>query len=312
MVIELLPMGLRGLMMSVMIAALMSSLTSIFNSASTIFTMDLWRHIRPRSSEWELMIVGRVFVLVLVVVSILWIPIVQASQGGQLFIYIQSISSYLQPPVAVVFIAGCFWKRTNEKGAFWGMTIGLTVGLIRMVLDFVYAAPQCDQPDTRPEIVKYVHYLYLSMILGLLTLVVVVAVSLWTDPPSNEMISRLTWFTRFDSSAASPKETTSPRSTPNSVSETDNITGQPDTTSSDDIFTKTKEDGTSWCSHLKRAILWLCGMDKREGDKHSPEAPDALEPADVLLYEDSTKTRVLNINLILCTSAAVFLWAYFG
>lgn len=57
----------------------------------------------------------RVFVLVLVVVSILWIPLVQASQGGQLFIYIQSISSYLQPPVAVVFIAGCFWKRTNEK-----------------------------------------------------------------------------------------------------------------------------------------------------------------------------------------------------
>lgn len=57
----------------------------------------------------------RVFVLVLVLVSILWIPVVQASQGGQLFIYIQSISSYLQPPVAVVFIMGCFWKRTNEK-----------------------------------------------------------------------------------------------------------------------------------------------------------------------------------------------------
>ncbi|KAG8557479.1 hypothetical protein GDO81_016643 [Engystomops pustulosus] len=115
MVIEILPIGLRGLMMSVMIAALMSSLTSIFNSASTIFTMDLWRHFRPRSTEWELMIVGRVFVLVLVVVSILWIPLVQASQGGQLFIYIQSVSSYLQPPVAMVFIAGCFWKRSNEK-----------------------------------------------------------------------------------------------------------------------------------------------------------------------------------------------------
>ena len=59
----------------------------------------------------------RVFVLLLVLVSILWIPVVQASQGGHLFIYIQSISSYLQPPVAVVFIMGCFWKRTNEKVA---------------------------------------------------------------------------------------------------------------------------------------------------------------------------------------------------
>uniref|UniRef100_A0A8C0AQU0 Sodium/myo-inositol cotransporter 2 n=1 Tax=Buteo japonicus TaxID=224669 RepID=A0A8C0AQU0_9AVES len=140
-VIELLPVGLRGLMMSVMIAALMSSLTSIFNSASTIFTMDLWKHFRPRCSEWELMIVGRVFVLLLTVVSILWIPLVQAGQGGQLFIYIQSISSYLQPPVAMVFILGCFWKRANEKGAFWGLVIGLLLGVIRLVLDFIYPEP---------------------------------------------------------------------------------------------------------------------------------------------------------------------------
>ncbi|XP_068764255.1 sodium/myo-inositol cotransporter 2 isoform X9 [Struthio camelus] len=150
-VIELLPVGLRGLMMSVMIAALMSSLTSIFNSASTIFTMDLWKHFRPCCSEWELMIVGRIFVLLLTVVSILWIPLVQAGQGGQLFIYMQSISSYLQPPVAMVFILGCFWKRANEKGAFWGLVIGLLLGVIRLVLDFIYPEPQCGETDIRPE-----------------------------------------------------------------------------------------------------------------------------------------------------------------
>uniref|UniRef100_A0A8D2LLL9 Sodium/myo-inositol cotransporter 2 n=1 Tax=Varanus komodoensis TaxID=61221 RepID=A0A8D2LLL9_VARKO len=186
-VIELLPLGLRGLMMSVMIAALMSSLTSIFNSASTIFTMDLWRHFRPLSSEWELMIVGRVFVLLLVIVSILWIPLVQASQGGQLFIYIQTISSYLQPPVAVVFILGCFWRRTNEKGAFSGLLVGMVLGLLRMVLDFVYMQPQCGEPDNRPGVVKYVHYLYFSMILALVTLVLTVMVSLWTERPPEEM-----------------------------------------------------------------------------------------------------------------------------
>ncbi|XP_028841172.1 sodium/myo-inositol cotransporter 2 isoform X2 [Denticeps clupeoides] len=155
-VMELLPSGLRGLMMAVMLAALMSSLTSIFNSSSTIFTMDLWRHLRPQVSEWELMIVGRVFVLVLVVVSVLWIPLVQASQGGQLFIYIQSISIYLQPPVSVVFMAGCFWKRTNEKGAFWGLVLGLLVGCVRMVLDFVYPVPLCYEPDSRPDIINSV------------------------------------------------------------------------------------------------------------------------------------------------------------
>lgn len=75
------PPGARGLMLAVMMAALMSSLTSIFNSSSAIFTMDIWKRIRPKSKDWELMVVGRVFVVVLVVISILWIPIIQASQG---------------------------------------------------------------------------------------------------------------------------------------------------------------------------------------------------------------------------------------
>uniref|UniRef100_A0A672V8A2 Sodium/myo-inositol cotransporter 2 n=1 Tax=Strigops habroptila TaxID=2489341 RepID=A0A672V8A2_STRHB len=187
-VLELLPTGLRGLMMSVMIAALMSSLTSIFNSSSTLFTMDLWKHFRPRCSEWELMIVGRVFVLLLTVVSILWIPLVQAGQGGQLFIYIQSISSYLQPPVAMVFILGCFWKRTNEKGAFWGLIIGLLLGVIRLVLDFIYPEPQCGETDLRPSVVKYMHYLYFSMVLAAISTLTVLVVSMLTEPPSEEMV----------------------------------------------------------------------------------------------------------------------------
>jgi uncharacterized sodium:solute symporter family permease YidK len=81
-VINLMPNGARGLMLAVMIAALMSSLTSIFNSSSTIFTIDIWKRVRPAAKDWELMIVGRVFVVVLVVVSILWLPIIQASQGS--------------------------------------------------------------------------------------------------------------------------------------------------------------------------------------------------------------------------------------
>uniref|UniRef100_A0A3B4B8Y1 Sodium/myo-inositol cotransporter 2 n=1 Tax=Periophthalmus magnuspinnatus TaxID=409849 RepID=A0A3B4B8Y1_9GOBI len=192
-VMELLP-ALRGLMMAVMIAALMSSLTSIFNSASTIFTMDLWKTFRSRASEWELMIVG-VFVLVLVGVSVLWIPVVQASQGGQLFIYIQSISTYLQPPVSIVFIMGCFCKRTNEKGAFWGLALGLLIGCIRMLLDFIYPQPQCYQADDRPGVLKYVHYLYFSMLLSAITLIVVVAVSLVTEKPRPEqkLLSALYW-----------------------------------------------------------------------------------------------------------------------
>ncbi|XP_020851287.1 sodium/myo-inositol cotransporter 2 [Phascolarctos cinereus] len=309
-VLELLPIGLRGLMMSVMVAALMSSLTSIFNSSSTIFTMDLWLHFRPKSSEWELMIVGRVFVLMLVVVSILWIPLVQASQGGQLFVYIQSISSYLQPPVAIVFTMGCFWKRTNEKGAFWGLLVGLFIGMIRLVLDFIYVQPQCDQVDERPDVVKYVHYLYFSMILSVVTLVTVVTVSWFTEPPSKEMITRLTWFTRHDPLIQEEQVLADPF--PPSFSK--NMT--PEGSSASARFEITQDtpsklqssNTTEKSSKVKKAIIWLCGMDS-EASETSMKKP---EPIVTSLEENSLVKRILNINLIICISVAIFLWGYFA
>ncbi|XP_046943503.1 sodium/myo-inositol cotransporter 2 isoform X4 [Lynx rufus] len=311
-VLELLPTGLRGLMMAVMVAALMSSLTSIFNSASTIFTMDLWNCIRPRASERELMIVGRVFVLLLVLISILWIPVVQASQGGQLFIYIQSISSYLQPPVAVVFIMGCFWKRTNEKGAFSGLILGLLLGLIRLALDFVYTQPRCDQPDDRPAVVKHVHYLYFSMILSAVTLITVSVVSWFTEPPSKEMVSRLTWFTRHDPMVQ--KEQPLPPATPlphpvsqNGTPETSITTIQLEMIQ-ENISKPHSCDTTPEQSRVVRAILWLCGMESRGKE----EPPSKVEPVIVSLEENPLVKTLLDINLIVCISCAIFVWGYFA
>ncbi|XP_049759427.1 sodium/myo-inositol cotransporter 2 [Elephas maximus indicus] len=307
-VLELLPTGLRGLMMAVMVAALMSSLTSIFNSASTIFTMDLWNHIRPRASEKELMIVGRVFVLLLVLVSILWIPVVQASQGGQLFIYIQSISSYLQPPVAVVFIMGCFWKRTNEKGVFLGLILGLLLGLIRLVLDFIYVEPQCGQPDERPAVVKDVHYLYFSTILSTVTLVTVSTVSWFTEPPSKEMVSRLTWFTCRDPVVQKKQVPPLPLTLPQS--------GTPEGSSTSiqleivqENMSKTHScDVTPKQSKVVKAILWLCGMES----KGKEEPMSKVEPVIASSEENPVMKTLLDINLIICISCAIFVWGYFA
>ncbi|XP_042684004.1 sodium/myo-inositol cotransporter 2 isoform X2 [Centrocercus urophasianus] len=305
--------GLRGLMMAVMIAALMSSLTSIFNSASTIFTMDLWKHFRPRCSEWELMIIGRVFVLLLTVVSILWIPLVQAGQGGQLFIYIQSISSYLQPPVAMVFILGCFWKRANEKGAFWGLVIGLLMGVIRLVLDFIFPEPQCGERDTRPGVLRYMHYLYFSMVLAAVSTLTVLLVSLLTEPPSEEMISRLTWFTRGDPPAkkdlavsTSPDTAKGAREAERPALQIDISIASENSTNDNKCPTGTKKD-----SKLVRTLLWLCGMECRQENPEDvasakPECPMAS------LEENPLVKHVLNINLILSICAGVFLWAYFA
>ncbi|XP_032896642.1 sodium/myo-inositol cotransporter 2-like isoform X2 [Amblyraja radiata] len=306
-VMELMPGGLRGLMMSVMIAALMSSLTSIFNSASTLFTMDIWHHLRPLCSEWELMVVGRVFVLALVVLSVLWIPLVQMSRGGQLFMYIQSISSYLQPPVAVIFIAGCFWRRTNEMGAFWGLLLGVLVGCCRMVLDFIYPEPLCGQLDNRPLITKHVHYLHFSILLSVFTLIMVVAISLSTKPPHPEQIKRLTWFTHSDkvNSVASQAEADLPIP---GVRQSDQK-NQEEISNTNDITVVTGGSDKQR-PKLISFILWFCGMDKNE-EAESPALPEA--PANVNMFKEEPHLRYfINANVIVCLSAAVFLFAYFA
>nr|XP_056722297.1 sodium/mannose cotransporter SLC5A10 [Euleptes europaea] len=194
-VIELMPSGLRGLMIAVMMAALMSSLTSIFNSCSTLFTMDIWRKIRREAAEKELLLVGRIVTVVLVVVSVVWIPILQNSNSGQLYIYIQSVTSYLAPPVTAVFLLAVFWKRANEQGAFWGLMSGLGVGLTRMALDFAHPKSRCGTPDERPFLLKDVHYLHFAAILCLMTAAVVVGLSLLTSPPAEPQIENMTWWT---------------------------------------------------------------------------------------------------------------------
>ncbi|XP_050762311.1 sodium/glucose cotransporter 5 isoform X1 [Gymnogyps californianus] len=194
-VVELMPSGLRGLMIAVMMAALMSSLTSIFNSSSTLFTMDIWRKLRPGAGERELLLVGRVVTVVLVALSVVWIPILQSSSGGQLYVYIQAVTSYLAPPVTAVFVLAVFWPRANEQGAFWGLMVGLALGLARMGLELVHPAPRCGVPDRRPWLLADIHYLHFAVLLCAATGTVVVGGSLLTPPPPPVRLKDLTWWT---------------------------------------------------------------------------------------------------------------------
>ncbi|EHB08999.1 Sodium/glucose cotransporter 4 [Heterocephalus glaber] len=188
-VMALMPVSLRGLMIAVIMAALMSSLTSIFNSSSTLFAIDVWQRFRRRATEQELMVVGRVFVVFLVVISILWIPITQSSNSGQLFDYIQSVTSYLAPPITALFLLATFCKRITEPGAFWGLLLGLGVGLLHMILEFSYPGPACGEVDRRPAVLKDFHYLYFALLLFGLTAIIIVAISLCTTPIPEEEAS---------------------------------------------------------------------------------------------------------------------------
>ncbi|KAM4710703.1 sodium/myo-inositol cotransporter-like [Anableps anableps] len=191
-VMSVMPVGFRGLMMAVMIAALMSDLDSIFNSASTIFTLDIYKMLRKDASSKELVITGRLFVVFMVIVSIGWVPVIIEMQGGQVFYYVQEVSDYLTPPVAALFLLGVMWRRCNETGAFWGGVVGFSLGALRLILGLVYKEPYCDQPDERPSFIKDIHFMYVAAFLFWVSVLTIVVLSLCTPPPEKEQIRTTT------------------------------------------------------------------------------------------------------------------------
>nr|XP_054757557.1 sodium/myo-inositol cotransporter 2-like [Lytechinus pictus] len=200
-VLGIMPAGLRGVMLAVMLSAIVSSMTSLLNSISTLFTVDIWMFIREKyyntkPSNREMMIVGRVIVLLMTALSVLWIPVIDLLQGDNLLKYFTRIQGRVTPTIAAVYILAVLWPRANEKGTFWGLMIGALVGFIRLILDFTYPDPSCWDEDTRPMVVK-VHYFYFNMILFTIVFVSVIVISLLTEPLPKYRVIRTTFFTRY-------------------------------------------------------------------------------------------------------------------
>ncbi|KAL8610906.1 hypothetical protein ACOMHN_056761 [Nucella lapillus] len=301
-VLQLMPAGLRGLMLAVMMSALISSLTSIFNSSSTIFTMDIWRRIHKNASEVELMIVGRVCVIALVGVGIAWIPIVQ--NISELFHYIQAITSFLAPPVCAVYILAIFWKRTNEPGAFSGLMVGLVVGLVRFIWEYAYSPVPCGEEDLdeRPAIISKVHYLHFGILLWGIVTIVTIVVSLLTKPIDDIHLQRLTFWTRYStlkridlSEAEAEKE---------DKGKADPMEGKHSIVD--------EYDGLPW---YKKMCQWICGIEKMTGSgEHQMTDAElrALEEKQTSIVEKPWVRRLLNVNAIILMTLATFLWGFFA
>lgn len=131
---SLLPAGLRGLVVSGLIAALMSSLSSVFNSCSTLITLDIYKKWNPAASEGSLVRVGQGSTLILIGLGLAWIPFMQLIEGG-LFQKLQSIQAYISPPVAALFLIGVFSRKVNERGAKLALIVGLIIGVLRLILE---------------------------------------------------------------------------------------------------------------------------------------------------------------------------------
>lgn len=131
-----LPVGFRGLVIAGLIAALMSSLSSVFNSCSTLFTMDIYKKHRPNVSEKKLVQVGRWATVVIIVLSLAWMPVLQSLKGG-LFEKLQSLQAYIAPPIAAVFLIGILSKRVDGKGAKGALIVGASLGMLRLIMESV-------------------------------------------------------------------------------------------------------------------------------------------------------------------------------
>ena len=188
---NLLPSGLRGLVAAGLLAALMSSLASVFNSCSTLFTVDIYKKLNPNTPERKLVRTGQIATVFVVIVGIIWIPIM-ANISGVLYEYLQSVQAYIAPPITAVFILGIFYKRINATGAFATLIMGILVAFFRITLELV-------KGDLHPDGFLYhlgaMNFLSFGAWFFLFCLIFLVVVSLLTKAPDKEQIVNLTFGT---------------------------------------------------------------------------------------------------------------------
>ena len=189
---ELLPSGIRGLVAGGLLAALMSSLSSVFNSCSTLFTMDIYKKLYPETGEKKLVLVGRIATAIVVLSGIMWIPFIKVVSGAGLYTYLQSVQAYIAPPIASVFLLGLFWSRINANGALAALLGGFIAGMVRLGLEIKKSTLMADGIWYK---IADLNFLYFAIFSFLTCVIVLISVSMLTPPPDANKINGLTYDT---------------------------------------------------------------------------------------------------------------------
>jgi SSS family solute:Na+ symporter len=196
--LAVLPVGFRGLVVAGLLAALTSSLASVFNSCATLVTMDVYRKLRPRAAERRLVRVGQATTVALVGLGLLWIPFMKLI-STQIYQYLQSVQAYVAPPITAVFVFGLLWRRASAAGAMAALVTGFGAGLARLVLELNAARLG---PGLVRDLVS-MNFLHFAILLFALCAAVLVGVSLATKAPPEEQVRRLVFGGR--SAGAGPR-----------------------------------------------------------------------------------------------------------
>lgn len=188
-VMRLMPPGLKGLMIAALLAALMSSLSSVFNSCSTLITMDVYKKLRPLASESQLVKVGQWSTVAIVAVSILWIPFIK-NLNNEVYQYLQSVQSYIGAPITATFVTGILWRGATSKAAIVTLITGGCIGTARFIMDLLRNAWKMDLGPLNA--VADFSFLNFSVLVFFFCVLLMVAVSKVTAPASAEKIEGLT------------------------------------------------------------------------------------------------------------------------
>jgi SSS family solute:Na+ symporter len=197
-VMTVLPIGVRGIVVAGLLAALMSSMAGAFNASSTLFTMDLYQKLRPNSSQHELVWMGRIATAAMVLVALLWIPVIEGVRG--LYEYLQSVQGYLAPPIFTVFFFGIFHRRLNAKGALAALVVGFLLGVFRLAVDTPVSLQLAGlasgyAPSSFLWIVNNIYFQYYSLFIFVVSALTMVIVSYLTAAPGEERLVGLTFAT---------------------------------------------------------------------------------------------------------------------
>ena len=194
---SLLPVGLKGLVAGGLMAALMSSLASVFNSCSTIFTIDIYKKLKPNKSERELLTTGKIATGIIVVLGIVWIPIMERIGGGVMYQYLQNVQSYIAPPVTAVFLLGIIWKRVNAQAAISTLIAGLVLLVLRLSSEIYYQADISAGAvqDNLMYGFATINFAHMAIFMFLFSVALCISVSLATSPPDYKRISGLSFGT---------------------------------------------------------------------------------------------------------------------
>ncbi len=191
-VAKILPAGLKGLVVAGILAALMSSLASLFNSSAMLFTIDFYKRFKPNAPEKQLLHVGRIATVVIVVLGILWIPVMK-SVGNVLYAYLQDVQSVLAPGIAAAFLLGVISKKITPQAGLWGLISGFVVGLTRLGAKVYFSQVQGASESWFKDLFYDVNWLFFSGGMFLFSALVMIVVSTFTKQASADQLQGLTF-----------------------------------------------------------------------------------------------------------------------